>query len=116
MTDIKAEVQSVLNNSKVALLGIVGDAEPKVIAAVATYVGNLEGRATVLLEYMAADTSEDTSDKITFLIARLKDEKNILESEFLSFVVMGKQIAQDAINAITTILVTAIGEVLPAQP
>lgn len=115
MIDVKAAVEGVLSKSETALFGIIGDAEPKAREAVSVYLANLPGRATVLLEYMAADTGESQKDKLTFLLARLKDEKNILESEFISFVIMGKQIAQDIINAVTTILVTAVQEVLPAQ-
>lgn len=113
MIDIKSTVLKVVGEAESSLLSIVTDAGAKAREAVKSYVVNLKDRATELLSYMADDTGETSKDKLTFLLARLKDEKSILESEFLSFVVMGKQVAQDAINSITTILVNAVDEVLP---
>lgn len=113
MIDIKSTVQKVLAAAESSLLSIVTGAEPKVLEAAKGYVSNAEGRVTELLSYIADPSEETAKDKLAFLVARLKDEKAILESEFLSFVVMGKQVAQDAINSITTILVAAVGEILP---
>lgn len=105
--DIKSTVQQVLAQTEAALMSIVTNEIPEVTEAVNAYINNAKQRFTDLLSYMA-----DGGD-VKFLLDRLSDEKGILESEVLSFEVIGKQVAQTVINSIQDILIQAIRVVLP---
>lgn len=100
-------VKDLVEKSKNELLLIITDDVPAALDAVNTYVGNLEGRASALLTNLA-----ETNDA-SFLVSRLKEEPAILESEVFSFIIIGKGIAQNIVNSIQNILLSAIKQVLP---
>lgn len=105
--DIKTTVAELLSKTKNALLEIVNIDKPFIIEAVDTYIKNAEERFSSLLSNLSENGD------ISFLLARLKDEKDILESEVLSFLVIGKGAAQDIINSVQNIVLSAVAEVLP---
>lgn len=107
--NISEAVKDLLTKTKTALLEIVNTDTPLVLDAVNSYVGNAETRFSDLLSHLA-----DGGD-VKFLLDRLQEEKDILTSEVLSFIVIGKGVAQNVINSIQDILLSAIAAVLPAQ-
>lgn len=100
-------VRELLAKTKTSLLEIVTTDTPLVIEAVDGYIGNAETRFSDLLTHLAE------GGDVKFLLERLKEEKDILTSEVLSFLVIGKGVAQNIINSIQDILLNAISEVLP---
>ena len=105
--NIAGIVQDVLTETKTTLLSILTERTPQVVEAVDSYIANAQTRLTSLLSHLA-----DGGD-VRFLLDRLQEEKDILYSEILSFVVIGKGIAQDVINSVQNILLNAIGRALP---
>ena len=105
--NILEQVTKLLTEAKLKLMDIVVDHTPEVTEAIKSYVANAEGRLSALLTAMASGS--DTA----FLLNHLQLEKGILESEILSFVVIGKQIVQDVLNSLQDILLTAVKDVLP---
>lgn len=81
------------------------------ISAAEQYKTNLFERGTDLLNVVA--DPEFKGDKLAFVVARLKDEKSILETEVFSFIIIGVGVAQNAANGIQNIIIDAIQEVLP---
>jgi hypothetical protein len=102
-------VKDLLAETKNALLDLVTNDAPRVVEAVDSYIANAEGRLTALM------TSVAEGSTIDFLLARLSEEKDILESEVLSFVVIGKGIAENVINKVQDIIINAIANVLPGN-
>ena len=102
-------VQDLLAQTKTALLEIVTVNTPQVIEAVDSYISNAESRMSSLLQNLAE------GGDVKFLIDRLKEEKDILRTEVLSFITIGKVILQNVLNAIQDILLQAIAAVLPEQ-
>lgn len=82
---------------------------PAVVEAVNSYIANAQSRMTSLLGYMAG------GGDVKFLLDRLQEEKDILQSEVLSFIVISKGIAQNIINSVQDILLQFISQVLPTQ-
>lgn len=107
--DIQNLVLEVLNKTKRAILQLATDATPNLIKAVDAYIALAQQRFTSLMSYMA--NGGDTR----FLLDRLAEEKDVLKSQILSFIVMGKGIAEHLINSVQDILLTAVGQVLPAK-
>lgn len=107
--NIPGLVKDLLAETKNALLNLVTNDAPQVIEAVDSYIANAEGRLTALM------TSVAEGSTIDFLLARLSEEKDILESEVLSFVVIGKGIAENVINKVQDIIINAIADVLPGN-
>lgn len=105
--DIKDLAAETLKKAKEALLEMLSKDAPQVIEAVDSYIANGQDRLINLLEKVSQDGD------IKFMLDRLAEEKDILYSEVLSFVVIGKQIIQDALNKVQDILLTAIGQALP---
>lgn len=116
MIDIKSIVLGVYNKAKDALIALIGSNTPAVMEALNSYLENLKERTTELLAYVVDDSTEEgRKEKLAFVIGMLKDEKAILESEGLSFLIIGGQALQDAINSVTIILIDAIGSVIPNE-
>ena len=107
--NISETVKELLSKTKTALLGMVTTEKPLVLDAVNSYIGNAEDRFSALLSNVAE------GGDVKFLLERLKEEKDILESEVLSFVVIGKGVAQDIINSIQDIILGAVAAVLPGK-
>lgn len=109
MRNIQDIVKDLLTETKNVLLGIIDVEKPQVVEAVNSYIQNAEQRMVSLLENLAQNGD------VKFLLERLAEEKDILFSEVLSFVVIGKSVAQEAINAIQDILLQAIGKSLAKE-
>lgn len=105
--NIQQLVTNVLSQVKQELLLVIPSVTSEALDAVNKYIGNLENRASALL------TSLQQNNDAKFLIARLKDEKTILESEVFSFIIIGESLAQIAVNNIQDILIAAVETVLP---
>lgn len=105
--NIPALVATVLNQVKAELSLVVTDNVPEALAAVNKYVANLEIRAKALLEELAE------SNDAAFLVKRVKEEPSILETEVFSFIIIGKGIAQNLVNSIQNIILSAVQTVLP---
>jgi hypothetical protein len=93
---------------------IISNTLPLAVAAEGKYLTNLETRGTALLQTIADPTF--TGDKLAFCLARLKDEQPILESEVFSFIIIGEGAAQNIINSIQNILISAVQSILPVTP
>lgn len=103
-------VQKLLAETKTQLLKLATEAVgevPAVLEAVDSYIANAQSRMTSLLSNFAE------GGDVKFLLDRLQEEKDILQSEVLSFIVIGKGIAQNIINSVQDILLRAIAQVLP---
>lgn len=105
--NIQQLVTNVLSQVKQELLLVIPSVTGEALDAVNKYIDNLESRASALL------TSLQQNNDAKFLIARLKDEKTILESEVFSFIIIGESLAQLAVNNIQDILIAAVETVLP---
>lgn len=116
MSDINISdvVKKLLTDSEAALQPILVDATKEGLDAAATYLSNLEARGTSLLQVVA--DPDYTGDKLAFVVARIKDEPTILETEVFSFIIIGESIAQAAINSIEAILIDAVHSILPSTP
>lgn len=116
MSDINISdvVKKLLADSEAALQPIIIDATQEGKDAIALYLSNLADRGTSLLEVVADPAY--TGDKLAFVVARIKDEPTIFESEVLSFIIIGESLAQTAINNIEVILIDAVHSILPATP
>ena len=79
--------------------------------AAAQYLTNLESRGTALLQVVADPNFE--GDKLAFVLARIKEEEPILETEVFSFIVIGEGAAQNIINSIQNILISTVQSILP---
>jgi len=90
---------------------VISDTLPAAVAAEAEYIANLEERGTALLQTIADTTFQ--GDKLSFCLARLKDEAPILQSEVFSFIVIGEGAAQNIINSIQNILISTVQSILP---
>lgn len=101
-------VKTVLDETKTALLEVVTTDAPQILEAVNSYISNAQGRFADLLMYMARGGSA------AFLLDRLSEEKDILHSEVLSFVVIGKSVAQNIVNHLQDILLRVVRVVLPS--
>jgi hypothetical protein len=95
-----------LDEIKASLLSYAGKKSPEVIQAVESYVQGAETRISDLVDYMA------DGGEVKFLLDRLAQEKDILLSEVLSFVVLAKGVASDAINNVQDIILQALKKVL----
>ncbi|HEY9340755.1 MAG TPA: hypothetical protein VIQ23_04190 [Hanamia sp.] len=107
MINIPDLVQKLLAQTKSALLEIVTTDTPLVIDAVDSYISNAETRMSSLLQNLSE------GGDVKFLLDRLREEKDILRTEVLSFIVIGKGVAQNVINSVQDILLQAIASVLP---
>lgn len=107
MTNVLDEVTKLLGEAKLKLMSLVTDNAPEVLAAINGYVANAGERFADLLDAMR------TGSDAKFLLMHLQFEKGILESEVLSFIVIGKQVIQDAINGIQDLILDAVRAVLP---
>lgn len=83
------------------------------IAAAEQYKSNLFERGTALLNVVA--DPDFKGDKLAFVVARLKDEKQILETEVFSFIIIGAGVAQNIVNGIQNIIISAIQAILPDE-
>lgn len=111
ITDISTAVKNLVAAVTAELKLVISDSLPEAVAAEAEYIANLEERGTALLQTIADPTFQ--GDKLAFCLARLKDEKPILESEVFSFIVIGEGAAQNIINSIQNILISAVQSILP---
>lgn len=110
--NISDVLKKLLTDSETALQPLLIDATQEGLDAAKLYLTNLEARGTSLLEVVA--DQDYVGDKLAFVIARIKDEPTILETEVFSFIVIGESIAQTAINSIEAILIDAVHSILPA--
>jgi hypothetical protein len=109
--DIPTAVKNLISAVTAELKLIISGTLPDAVAAEEEYIANLEERGTALLQTIADPTFQ--GDKLAFCLARLKDEKPILENEVFSFIVIGEGAAQNIINSIQNILISAIQSILP---
>ena len=114
MSDINISevIKKVVDASKKELDLIITESEPYAMQAASQYLVNLESRGTALLNVVADQNFE--GDKLAFVIARIKDEPEILKTEVFSFIIIGAGIAQNIINSIQNILLDAIQSILPS--
>lgn len=105
---LKKILTNTLGAIKTALTTTLGATEGRVIAVSLKYVTDAESRISTLLSAVAGGEVD-----IRFVLKRLDDEKKILLSQLLSLEVIGKGIAEQAINNAQDILLSAIGSVLP---
>lgn len=110
ITDV---VNNLVSSSEKELSLIITDSIPMVVDASKQYLANLLDRSTALLNVVADSTF--VGDKLAFVLARIKDEKTILETEVFSFIIIGEGIAQNIINSIQNIIIDAIQSILPVQ-
>lgn len=115
MTEIN--ITDVINNlvkaSENELKLVLTDSIPLAVDASKQYLANLVERSTALLNVVA--DKDFKGNKLAFVIARLKDEKKILETEVFSFIIIGEGIAQNIINGIQNIIINAIQDIIPAS-
>lgn len=111
--DITTELQNLLGATKSAFMSLISDKTPLVLGAVDNYLVNLRTRGATLLDYVANDTEDDLPTKLRRVASFMEDEKNILESELLSFLDIALGIAQTLINNVQNIVLTAIYQFLP---
>lgn len=104
--DIKVLAQDVLNKTQVGLLKIAVDGSAEVIEAVNQYIGDAQERFANLFQHIAE------GGDAKFFIERISEEKDILKSSILSFVVIGKGIAERVINSVQDIILDALAKVL----
>lgn len=112
--NISDAVKSLVTAVTAELKLIISDTLPQAVAAEGEYIASLEQRGTALLQTIADSAFQ--GDKLAFCLARLKDEKPILESEVFSFIVIGEGAAQNVINSIQNILISAVQSILPVTP
>ena len=110
--NISEVIKKVVDASKKELDLIITESEPYAMQAASQYLVNLESRGTALLNVVADQNFE--GDKLAFVIARIKDEPEILKTEVFSFIIIGAGIAQNIINSIQNILLDAIQSILPS--
>lgn len=109
--NIKKIVEDLVKSSENELKLIVSTSLPIATSAANQYIANLIERSTALLNVVA--DNDFIGDKLAFVLARIKDEKLILETEVFSFVIIGAGVAQNIINGIQGIIIDAIQAILP---
>jgi len=109
--NIEQVVKDLVKSSENELKLIITNDLPVAVNASQQYLANLLERSTALLK-VVADT-EFKGDKLAFVLARIKDEKAILETEVFSFIIIGEGVAQNIINGIQGIIIDAIQAILP---
>lgn len=112
--NISDALKKLLTDSETALQPLLVDATKEGVDATSLYLTNLEARGASLLQVVAAP--DYAGDKLAFVVARIKDEPTIFETEVLSYIVIGESIAQTAINNIQVILIDAVHSILPSDP
>lgn len=109
--NIEQVVKDLVKSSENELKLILTDSIPLAINASKQYLANLTERGTALLKVVA--DKDFKGDKLAFVLARLKDEKTILEAEVFSFIIIGEGVAQNIINGIQNIIIDAIQAIIP---
>lgn len=109
--DIQKVINDLVKSSENELKLIIADSIPAAVTASQQYLSNLVERSTALLKVVA--DNEFQGDKLAFVLARIKDEKAILETEVFSFIIIGEGVAQNIINGIQGIIIDAIQAILP---
>jgi len=110
--NIAEVVKNLVASSEKELGLIVTDSIPIAVDASKQYLANLVERSTALLNVVADQTFQ--GDKLAFVLARFKDEKPILESEVFSFMIIGAGVAQNIVNSIQNIIISAVQSILPS--
>lgn len=111
MADIKQIAEDTALAVEKELKLLIPQGVQEAVDAGATYLLDFKDRASTLL--LVVTDESDKRDKLAFCIARWKDEKEILRSQVLSFVIIGEGVLQAAVNSIQNILITAVQLVLP---
>jgi hypothetical protein len=109
--NIPEVISNLVKSSENELKLIISGDIPLVVDAATKYLANLENRASALLNVVA--DKDFKGDKLAFVLARIKDEKTILETEVFSFIIIGQGVAQNIINSIQGIIIDAIQAILP---
>lgn len=104
-------INTVVKSSEAELKLLITEDVPRIVNAAQEYLSNLATRSTALLGVVT--DSGFKGDKLAFVLARIKDEKIILETEVFSFIIIGQGVAQNIINSIQGIIIDAIQAVLP---
>jgi len=106
-------INTLVKSSEAELKLLITEDVPRIVSAAQQYLDNLASRSTATLNVVT--DSEFQGDKLAFVLARIKDEKIILETEVFSFIIIGQGVAQNIINSIQGIIIDAIQAVLPAS-
>ena len=112
-TNINEVINNLVKSSEKELALIITDAVPLALDASKQYLSNLLERGTALLNVVADPAFK--GDKLAFVLARIKDEKTILETEVFSFIIIGEGVAQNIVNGIQNIIIDAIQSMLPNE-
>lgn len=113
-TNISEAVKNLVAAATQELNLIIPPGIAEAIAAADQYKNNLFYRGTTLLNVVADPSFQ--GNKLAFVVARLKDEKEILKTEVFSFIIIGEGVAQNIVNSIQNIIIDAIQSVLPVDP
>lgn len=111
MENINKVINDLVKSSENELKLIITNDLPVAVNASQQYLANLLERSTALLKVVA--DPDFKGDKLAFVLARLKDEKTILEAEVFSFIIIGEGVAQNIINGIQNIIIDAIQAIIP---
>ena len=109
--NIEQVVKDLAKSAENELQLIVANDIPLVVNAANQYLANLATRSTALLKVVA--DPDFKGNKLAFVLARIKNEKTILETEVFSFIIIGAGVAQNIINGIQGIIIDAIQAILP---
>lgn len=109
--NISEQVANLVTAVTAELKIVIPDTIDEAVTAGEQYIANLEHRGAALLQVVADPSFE--GDKLSFVLARIKDEEPILETEVFSYIVIGAGAAQNVINSIQNILISAVQAILP---
>lgn len=101
--------QELYEKSKDFLLNLAAGKQEQLQETVNTFLPNAVERYSALVDHVV-----NTNDA-KFLVARLKEEKEILRSEVLTIAIQSKVVAEEAVNGIQNIIIEFIeGVINPA--
>lgn len=105
LNDLRKMVEGMLSNAESYLLMMAKGGKGAVKEAVISYLKDANSRFTALMNFVV-----NGGDPKWFL-KRLGEEKDLMRSILLSFKVMGLQIAQNIVNALSGILIESLSVV-----